>query len=135
MNFSAVFSALGRVLPAAADTAAETPVNTSSYMITQVLLIGGLLAFFYFVMFRPQKKKEKEIQAMRQNIQIGDEIVTAGGIVGFVVRKSDDTVVIETGGDKSKLRIKTWAIQENITAAEQAQAAADARKNAKKNAE
>ena len=43
---------------------------------------------------------------MRENIQIGDEIMTIGGIVGLVVRKSEDTVVIETGGDKSKLRIK-----------------------------
>ena len=57
---------------------------------------------------------------MRSNIQIGDEILTIGGIVGIVVRKGEDTVVIETGGDRSKLRIRIEAVQENITAQEEA---------------
>lgn len=77
-----------------------------------------IIIFFYFLMIRPQKKKEKEQNEMRQAVQIGDEIMTIGGIVGFVVKKTEDTVVIETGGDKSKLRIKIWAIQENITISE-----------------
>ena len=50
---------------------------------------------------------------MQNNIQIGDEIVTIGGIVGMVVRKGDDNVVIETGGERNKLRIKLWAISEH----------------------
>ena len=65
-------------------------------------------------------KKEKEAMLMRSNIQIGDEILTIGGIVGIVVRKGEDTVVIETGGDRSKLRIRIEAVQENITAQEEA---------------
>ena len=54
---------------------------------------------------------------MRDSIQIGDEVTTIGGIVGIVVRKNDDTqtVVIETGGDRSKIRVKLWAISENNT--------------------
>ena len=82
-----------------------------------------IAVIFYFLLIRPQKKKDNEAKAMRENIQIGDEIMTIGGIVGLVVRKTEDTVVIETGGDKSKLRIKMWAIQENITLTEKANAA------------
>ena len=87
------------------------------------LPIVAIGLIFYFLLIRPQKKKDKEAQAMRENIQIGDEITTIGGIVGFVVRKTDDTVVIETGKDKSQLRIKMWAIQENVTLTEKAKAA------------
>ena len=59
---------------------------------------------------------------MRDSVQIGDEIVTKGGIVGLVIRKSEDTLLIETGGEKNKIRIKTWAVQENVTANERAKA-------------
>lgn len=52
---------------------------------------------------------------MRNNIQVGDEIVTAGGIIGRVVSIKEDNVVIETGNDRSKVRIKRWAIQSNET--------------------
>jgi preprotein translocase subunit YajC len=74
-------------------------------------------------MIRPQKKKEKETKNMQSNIQIGDEIVTIGGIVGLVIRKGEDNVVIETGGEKNKMRIKLWAISENTSALERAKAA------------
>ena len=47
---------------------------------------------------------------MRKNLQIGDEVVTAGGIVGIVTQIKDDTVVVETGGDRSKIRVQKWAI-------------------------
>ncbi|MCL2053418.1 MAG: preprotein translocase subunit YajC [Oscillospiraceae bacterium] len=76
---------------------------------------GLLFAVVYFMMIRPQKKKEKAAKSMRDNLQIGDEVTTIGGIVGIIVRKAEDTVVIETGGDKSKIRVKTWAISENAT--------------------
>lgn len=52
---------------------------------------------------------------MRNNIQVGDEIVTAGGIVGRVVSVREDTLVVETGGERSKVRIKRWAVQSNQT--------------------
>jgi preprotein translocase subunit YajC len=55
---------------------------------------------------------------MQQSLQVGDEVVTGGGIVGIVVSVGEDTVVIETGGAKHKLRIKNWAITENVSAAE-----------------
>ena len=97
--------------------------NMFGALLTTFLPLIVIVVIFYFLLIRPQKKKDKEAKAMRENIQIGDEIMTIGGIVGLVVRKSEDTVVIETGGDKSKLRIKSWAVQENITLTEKANAA------------
>lgn len=98
-------------------TAAPAEVSAGatwgSFAISCILMI----AVFYFVGVQPQKKKEKEQKQMRESLQIGDEVSTIGGIVGIVVRKDDNTgtVVIETGGDRSKIRVKMWAISENLT--------------------
>ena len=97
--------------------------DVTNSMFTMLIPFVIIIFFFYFLLIRPQKKKDKEAKAMRDSIQIGDEIMTIGGIVGIVVKKTEDTVVIETGGDKSKLRIKVRAIQENITVSEKAAAA------------
>ena len=105
--------------------------STGSFITTMVIPMVLIIVVFYFILIRPQKKKDKEAKAMRENIQIGDEIMTIGGIVGLVVRKSEDTVVIETGGDKSKLRIKNWAVQENITLTEKANEIMEARQKKK----
>ncbi len=80
-------------------------------------IVAMLLVFvaFYFILIRPQKKKEKEAAKMRDSLEIGDEVVTIGGIIGRVVSLKEDHIVIETGGDRSKIRIKRWAIQSNET--------------------
>ncbi|MDF2567701.1 MAG: hypothetical protein K0R90_1157 [Oscillospiraceae bacterium] len=91
--------------------------GSQDLMATLVTLVPMVLIFvvFYFLLIRPQKKKEKQTQQMRNDVQVGDEIVTAGGIVGRVVNIKEDNVVIETGSDRSKIRIKRWAIQTNET--------------------
>jgi preprotein translocase subunit YajC len=111
----------------------ESNINetTSSYVAAFVPMII-LLVIFYFFLIRPQNKKEKETKAMRDSIQIGDEICTIGGIVGIVIRQSEDTVVIETGGERNKLRIKKWAIQENLTKHEDVPAEPTPKKKDKK---
>ena len=81
-----------------------------------ILLYVVIIGAFYLIAIRPQKKKEKEMQAMRNNIQVGDEITTAGGIIGRVVNIREDTLVIETGSDRSKVRLARWAVQSNNTA-------------------
>lgn len=96
---------------------ATPPVESPSIWVTlsQFLPLILIVVVMYFIMIRPQKKKEKETQAMRKELQIGDEVITVGGIVGIVVKKAEDTVVIETGGDRSKIRVKLWAVQSNET--------------------
>ena len=103
--------------------------DTSSAMISMLITFVPLILVFYLLILRPQKKREKEEKTMRENIAIGDEIVTIGGIVGLVVRQTDDTLVIETGSDRSKIRIQKWAVKDNITAAERMKAAAAESKN------
>lgn len=69
-----------------------------------------LIPLFYFLMYRPQKKQEKETAQMRNNLTIGDEVVTIGGIMGRVVKVKDDYVVIETGSDRTKIKFRKSAI-------------------------
>ncbi|MCH5194398.1 MAG: preprotein translocase subunit YajC [Oscillospiraceae bacterium] len=97
---------------AGAGTAEQPDMSIMLYYFVMLAIIMGLM---YFIMIRPQKKKEKEAKEMRDNLQIGDEVTTIGGITGIIVRKTEDTVVIETGGDRSKIRVKIWAISENAT--------------------
>ena len=101
----------------ATETAATTAegMDTKASTISMLFSFGLLIVVFYFFLIRPQKKKEKEAKQLRDNLQIGDEVTTIGGIVGIVVRKTEDTCVIETGGDRSKIRVKLWAISENNT--------------------
>ncbi len=89
--------------------AEQQSTSTGQLLMTFIPLIL-IFAFFYLLILRPQKKQEKKDQQMRDNLEVGDEIVTNGGIVGIVFSIKDDTVVIETGGDRSKIRIKKWAI-------------------------
>ena len=88
--------------------------STGSLLMTFIPLVL-IFVFFYFLILRPQKKQEKQDQAMRDNLEVGDEVVTNGGIVGIVFSIKEDTVVIETGGDRSKIRVKKWAIAKNET--------------------
>ena len=81
-------------------------------MIVIYALIFGAMWFF---LIRPQKKKQKKEEQLRNNIQVGDEIITIGGFYGRVMSVKDDDIVIESLGDKSKQRIAKWAVQQNLT--------------------
>ncbi|AOY76942.1 preprotein translocase subunit YajC [Clostridium formicaceticum] len=70
----------------------------------------GFLAIFYFLVIRPQQKRESKTREMRNNLKVGDEIVTIGGIYGTILKIKDDTLTIEIGADKTKLTIARWAI-------------------------
>lgn len=107
---------------------AATPYGSLIFLVIMFLAL-------YFIMIRPQQKKEKKDNEMRKNIQIGDEVVTAGGIVGIVTKLEDETLVIETGGDRSKLRIKRWAISQNLNAEKEAAAQTPAKKKKKEEKE
>ncbi len=69
-----------------------------------------LIVLMYLLMIRPQKKKDKQIQEMRRSLQVGDEIVTIGGICGKIVKTKDETIVIQVGVDKIKFEMMRWAV-------------------------
>ena len=86
----------------------------------------------YFMMIRPQKKRQKEEQEMRSSLEIGDEIITIGGIVGKVVTIREQDLVIETGADRTKMKIQRWAVNTNVTKTEQHKKEVEAAREAAK---
>ena len=93
-----------------AQNATSNTANQKSSSIQMIVMMVILFAVMYFLMIRPQKKRQKEEQEMRNALEIGDEIVTIGGIVGRVVAIKDDTFVLETGSDRVKIRFTKNAI-------------------------
>ena len=83
--------------------------------IFSIVWFGVIIVLFYFVLIRPQKKKQKEEQKLRDSIQVGDEILTIGGLYGKVVSIKDDSFVIESVADHSKIKIARWAVSQNLT--------------------
>ncbi len=81
---------------------------------TMILPLIFLLGIMYFLLIRPQKKREKEINTMRSNLQVGDEIITIGGICGKIVKTKDDSLVIQVGADKVKFEIMRWAVSKVV---------------------
>ena len=69
-----------------------------------------ILVLMYFLMIRPQNKKDKQIKEMRNSLQVGDEITTIGGICGKIVKTKDETIVIQVGADKVKFEMMRWAV-------------------------
>jgi preprotein translocase subunit YajC len=108
-----------------------TTTETSSFVsiISTILPFALLIVVMYFLIIRPQRKKEKETQSMRNNIQIGDIVVTIGGIEGIVVNIKEDTLLLESGDNRNKIRVKRWAVQTNETVHEEAKAESKKKKN------
>ena len=92
-------------------TTAEGESNPASSLMSIGMLVL-VVVFFYFFLIRPQKKQEKEATQMRNSLEIGDEIVTIGGIVGQVVSIKSDTITIVTSKDRTKIRFLKSAIRE-----------------------
>ena len=100
------------MLDAAGTTAGTEGAVGVGSLLVMLLPYALIILALYFIMIRPQSKKRKKEEAMRKGAQIGDEITTIGGIVGRIVsiKEENETLVIETGTDRSKVRIKRWAI-------------------------
>ena len=116
-----------------AASSGTTQQMTTSAMLLQLVPFAAALVLLYLILLRPQQKREKEAQAMREAVRIGDEVCTAGGIVGLVLKVEEDTVVLETGAERNRIRIKKWAIHENITQIEEKKQAEKERKAARTN--
>ena len=75
------------------------------------LMLVAMIAVFYFLMIRPQKKQEKEAQEMRDSLAVGDEVTTIGGIIGRVVNVKEETFVLETTKERTRIRFERSAIK------------------------
>ena len=103
----------------AATTSGDPAQGSTASMLLSLAPILLVMVLMYFMLIRPQNKKSKQEAAMRSNLQIGDEIVTFGGIIGIIVSIKDDTLVIETGNERSKIRILRKAVESCLTVHEE----------------
>lgn len=100
---------------------------------SSILFLVIIFVVFYFFLIRPENKRKKKLTEMRNNISIGDEIVTIGGIMGKVVQVTEDTITFETGEDRVRMQVTKWAISTNVREEKQRAAAQAAARNARVN--
>ena len=82
---------------------------------TQQMILGLLMwvvvfGVFYFLLIRPQKKKDKELKEMRENLNVGDKVTTIGGIIAHVAKVEENAVILEIGPNRTKVPFEKWAI-------------------------
>ncbi|KXB67462.1 preprotein translocase, YajC subunit [Parvimonas sp. KA00067] len=85
----------------------------------QLVMIGGFMAIAYFLLIKPQKKRQKAMMDMRESLKKGDDVVTIGGIKGTVVNVTDTDVVIETSSDRTKMEFVKSAIHSIVSKSEE----------------
>ena len=88
-----------------------------------LIMIVVMFAIIYFLMIRPENKRKKQAEEMRNSLKKGDQITTIGGIVGKIVMVGEETIVIETSDDRVRMELTKWAVSTNNT--QQQNAAAD----------
>ena len=106
---------LTRLMTSTGADPSATGGSWTSILITMIPL-ALMIVVFYFLLIRPEKKRQKSEKAMRENLQVADEVVTIGGIIGRVLSIQEDTIVVETGSDRNRIRVLKTAIAENRTA-------------------
>ena len=79
-------------------------------MAYSIILIIAMIAIFYFMLIRPENKKKKAAEELRNSLKVGDEVTTIGGIMGTVCAVKEGSVVIETGADRVRIEMTKWAI-------------------------
>lgn len=75
-----------------------------------IIMMVAMLAIFYFILIRPENKRKKQAQEMRDNLKKGDTITTIGGIVGKIVITTPNTIIIETSDDRVRMELARWAV-------------------------
>ena len=132
MNLLADAAATTATTDAAAATETMGTGATIIYYAVQFVPMILIFVVFYFLLIRPQRKRDKQERDMRNSIEIGDEISTIGGFIGRVVSIKDDVLVIESSSDRTKLKIYRWAIRgKEAPATETVEAPKEAKKDAK----
>ena len=97
--------------PAADAAAAGTQTAGFAEMIPSLLMMVAMIAVFYFLLIRPQRKKDKAVKNMLAALKVGDRVCTIGGIYGTVTALKDDTVTLAVGGPKTPMVLARWAIR------------------------
>lgn len=88
--------------------------------VSPILMLVAMFAIFYFMLIRPENKRKKQAEELRNSLKKGDKVTTIGGIIGTIVFVGTDTLVIETGDDRVRLEVTKWAISTTgIQASEQ----------------
>ena len=77
---------------------------------SMILILVGMFALFYFMMIRPENKKRKALDQLRDSLSVGDSITTVGGIMGDIVHLNKDKVTLETSEDRVRVQIARWAV-------------------------
>lgn len=98
--------------------------NGGGQMILILVVYAVFIGVMWLVWIRPNNKKKKKEEALRKSAQVGDDITTIGGICGRIVaiKEDTDTLVVETGSDRSRIKIKRWAISSVDTIHDEPQA-------------
>jgi len=99
---------LPALLMAPTTATGEAPSMTESLI--SLLPFALVIVVFYFMLIRPQKKRDKADQEMRDNLKVGDVVTTRGGIVGKITNIKDQQLTLQTGSDSVKIRIERWAV-------------------------
>ena len=94
-----------------ATTAAEAEPNTVASLLVTFLPLVLIFVVFYFFLIRPQRKKDKQVKDMLNNLKAGDRICTIGGIYGTIVGIKDDTITLSVGRDNLSMVVARWAIR------------------------
>ena len=79
-------------------------------MAYSIVLIVAMIAIFYFMLIRPENKRKKKAQELRNTLSVGDEITTIGGMTGTVVSVDGDFITFETGEDRVRIEVAKWAV-------------------------
>ena len=111
MNLLADAAATTATTDAAAATETMSTGATIIYYAVQFVPMILIFVVFYFLLIRPQRKKDKEAKAMLDNLKVGDRICTIGGIYGTIVRIKDDVLTIEVGEQKTQMVFARWAVR------------------------
>lgn len=75
-----------------------------------IIMLVAMLAIFYFILIRPENKRKKQAQEMRDSLKKGDTVTTIGGIVGKIVITTPNTIIIETSEDRVRMELTRWAV-------------------------
>lgn len=101
-----------------------------------ILMLIVMVAIMYFLMIRPENKRKKKAQEMRDSLKKGDVITSIGGIIGRIVSVGKDTIVIETSDDRVRMELTKWAVSSvGVQSGEQPEEKKEEKKPAKKEKE